>query len=212
MDNLRKTIKTPIGIYHAAYAVKSALEFYGIVNNPEAAAKLLAQSILETGNFKYMYNYNWGNKKRSPDKGAYFMIRCSEIIDGKEVFFDPPHLQTCFASYENHTQGAMDWAKLILTGKNYNKSREYLTNKEVSAYDFAFQLGLDHYYTANKNKYASGVQNLYAKAYIAVGNSSTYNDNTSMLCNNLNFIDVGEIEPIESIIKLYDDTGITQVL
>jgi len=169
--NLRPTQRTPITLLDAAKTIQEVLDNTLLTSNPQATAKLLAQAILETGRFRSCWNHNWGNVKRAPTQGPYYMIRCSEIINGKEVWFDPPHPQTCFAHYDSHVQGATQWAKLILTAPRYARARAKLLNPDVSAYDFAFTLGECGYYTATQTRYSKAVQAIFNIALVAVGNS-----------------------------------------
>src|SRR5690606_17074332 len=95
--NFRKSFVSKYAIEQAAQAIRDGLikisEEQGSKIDPsdDAIAKLLSQSRLETGHFSYCYNHNWGNVKRSPDKGPFHMIRCNEKLDGKWEWFDPPH-------------------------------------------------------------------------------------------------------------------------
>lgn len=66
---------------------------------------LIGQWALETGNGQSIHNFNFGNKKASSgDDYQYF--RCSEIVYGKEVYYDPPHPACKFAAYPNAETGA----------------------------------------------------------------------------------------------------------
>src|SRR5690242_20203330 len=64
----------------------------------DTLALLYAQSALETGRWKKIYNYNFGNIKRNGDED-YCMFKCNEIINGKTIWFNPPHRQTWFRAY-----------------------------------------------------------------------------------------------------------------
>jgi len=81
---------------------------------------LLSQTALETGRWAKMYNYNWGNIKSHSDDGHYWtMYDCSEIINGREFFFHPPHDQCKFRAYRSVEDGAEDYIRLVSKKKNY---------------------------------------------------------------------------------------------
>jgi hypothetical protein len=161
--NYNESFVCKYDLVKAAEAIREGYKnIAGEYPSDKAAAKLLAQSRLETGHFSFCYNHNWGNVKRHPDKGQFHMIRCNEMIDGVYKWFDPPHIQTCFAAYETKEEGAHHWMNLIMTGKRYERAREALNDDSVSAYDFCWVLGTCGYYTADKKHYSSVAQSLFA--------------------------------------------------
>lgn len=104
---------TPITPDEATRAMSVAYrEVTGKVPTPEILGLLIGQWALETGNGKSVHNYNFGNKKAS---GAddYQFFRCSEVENGVEVFYDPPHPACKFAAYPNATAGARAFIELL---------------------------------------------------------------------------------------------------
>lgn len=74
---------------------------------------LLGQTALETGNWKSIHNYNFGNKKASGGDRNWQFFRCSEIINGKEEFFDPPDPHCKFSAYTTAAEGAAAYIRLL---------------------------------------------------------------------------------------------------
>jgi hypothetical protein len=166
--NYRKSTRTQYQLVQAAQAVRDGLIALGVQSPSDiTVAKLLSQARLETGTFRYCWNHNWGNVKRAPNQGPYHMIRCNENIKGVLQWFDPPHIQCCFAAYDTQAAGASAWMGLILKGKRYAPSRVKMLDDSVSAHDFVWQLGVDGYYTANKTTYSNSVQDLFASSLVA---------------------------------------------
>lgn len=85
----------------------------------EILALLVGQSALETGNWKAIHNYNFGNFKAAPGDRNYQYFRCSEIINGQEVFFDPPDPACKFAAYLTADQGAAAYVKGLKNRSNW---------------------------------------------------------------------------------------------
>lgn len=166
--NYRKSTRTQYALNQAAAAVRDGLISLGIQDpSPIVVAKLLSQARLETGTFRYCWNHNWGNVKRNPEAGLFHMIRCNEVLGGVLKWFDPPHIQCCFALYDSQAAGAVAWMGLIIKASRYAPSRAKLFDDEVSAHDFVWQLGVAGYYTANKTTYSNSVQDLFASSLAA---------------------------------------------
>lgn len=121
-------------------------------------AMVTAQSALETGRWKSLYCFNFGNEKvGSSWDGDYYQIRCNEIIDHKVVWFDPPHPQTWFRAFDSAAEGA-------------DSHIEFLTKHEPTAFNaalagdpvaYAHQLKVHGYYTASEALYARAVVSLF---------------------------------------------------
>lgn len=138
----------------AAQAAKAISDGYSLVTgskpNPVILALLLGQSALETGNWNSIHNYNFGNKKATSGDRNWQFFRCSEIINGKEVFFDPPAPECKFSAYGSAAEGA---AAYIRTLKNRPHWWDGLHSGTVSG----FINGLTTkpaYFTANPTVYA----------------------------------------------------------
>ncbi len=99
--------KTPLTADEAARAI--ALGYKKVVGHKPSAAilgLLLGQWALETGNGASVHNFNFGNKKATASDPYYQYFRCSEVENGVEVFYDPPHPTCKFAAYPNAEAGA----------------------------------------------------------------------------------------------------------
>jgi hypothetical protein len=101
----------------AAQAAKAISDGYLYVTgkrpNAITLALLLGQSALETGNWKSIHNYNFGNKKASGSDRNWQYFRCSEIVGGKEIFYDPPAPECKFSAYGSAAEGAAAYIKLL---------------------------------------------------------------------------------------------------
>jgi len=143
-----------------------------VVALPEASektlAKLLAQAMLETGNFKY-----WGNV-RAKDGEPFFMHpgAVDENIDGKHVVAkgkdDPLRRFRAYASLE---EGISEWLRVIRD--LYVPGWKAANDDSVSCYQFAHALGEPRangyrYYTADRDRYAKGTASRFSAALAAV--------------------------------------------
>jgi len=123
---------------------------------------LLSQTALETGRWAKMYNYNWGNIKSHSDDGHYWtMYDCSEIINGREFFFHPPHDQCKFRAYRSVEDGAEDYIRLVSKKKNYEIAFRALKRGDVDTYTRALKQG--GYFTANLFHYLKSMRSLVAE-------------------------------------------------
>lgn len=100
--------------------------YYGVAPEVEQLACCLAQMALETGRMKFCHNWNVGNIKKvhatskTVDDGHnYCMYRCSEILNGKEKWFDPPHAQTHFRAYDTARDGMVGYIKFLVERTRY---------------------------------------------------------------------------------------------
>jgi len=137
---------------------------WGAPPKRESLAILFAQTALETGRFKLMRNFNWGNiKKRLPssDKYKFTMFRCGEIINGKQHFFDPPHPETAFRAYESAEGGAEDYISLLLNKSTFKPAWEQLIAGNPEQYSLELYKG--KYYTANPTIYTSVLKKIYSQ-------------------------------------------------
>jgi hypothetical protein len=157
---------TPINEEQAGQSIAAA---YKRVTGKKPSKKilklLLGQWALETGNGKFVHNYNYGNIKASSGSPYVQHFRCSEIIDGKEVFFDPPHPQTAFAAYKTAEDGAVAFINTL-------KRREHWWKGLHTGTPEGFIKGLTTkpaYFTANPDTYKSVLIDRSNK-YTAVAN------------------------------------------
>lgn len=73
---------------------------------------LVGQVALETGNFKSIHNYNFGNVRGESPAGLWTSFRASEIVDGKEVFLDVGE-KNKFRAYSTAADGAADYIRIL---------------------------------------------------------------------------------------------------
>lgn len=146
----------------AAYHLKEA---WKKIYNEEPTLKVLAivfaKTSLETGRFKAgLWNYNFGNVKAGTTYDGYIQFfRCSEIINGKEVWFDPKHPQTRFRAYLNATDGAVAYLQ-FLNRPRYAKALAALREEE-DVVKFITELKNAGYFTASLAPYLKAVVSLY---------------------------------------------------
>jgi len=162
----------------AEQAVKAISDGYLIVTGKRPSAITLAllagQSALETGNWgSGIHNYNFGNKKWSSGDRNWQFFRCSEIINGKEVFFDPPDPACKFAAYGNAADGAAAYIRVL-------QSRPHWWSGLQSGTVDGFIAGLTtapKYFTANPTQYrnvlADRMKNYTALATQYAGTAAT---------------------------------------
>lgn len=122
-----------------------------------ALAILWAQFALECGRGKQCYNWNIGNIKRLKNH-HWTMYRCSEIINGMEIFFDPPHPQTHFCAYRSLNEAVTEHLK-FLTQSRYSKALKVAIDGNPEEY--VLQLKKAGYFTASVNLYLKAVNSLY---------------------------------------------------
>lgn len=197
--NYRKPKRTTPTLIQISHATKNAIIKHNFDPSEQSIAKLVAQFYLETGGGKYCWNYNLTNIKRNPKNGTFTMLnRVSEVINGHEVYFYPPHIQTCFAAYDDLTSGAYAWLNLLLISKRYTESRKMIFDDEKTPAQFAWQLGLDGFYTASKTHYSKLLQKLYDNKNLIVHAAN------AMRIDYLD-IQVDELELKETIYKPLSD-------
>lgn len=158
MNQLMQAAITKLSESEATYALREG--WYQVFNSypsDEALAILWAQSALETGRWKSIWNYNFGNIKKTVDHD-YCMYHCSEIINGKNTFFDPPHPQTHFNSYSDAITGAKAYIEFVSQRPRYRLAWQELYRGNPIKYCVELKKG--GYFTANLVAYTSGVVSL----------------------------------------------------
>jgi hypothetical protein len=122
---------------------------------PQILGLMLGQVALETGNFGHgVHQYNFGNKKYSSGDPHWQFFRCSEIVNGKEVFYDPPSPVCKFAAYDNPAQAGAAYVHTL-------KSRQHWWDGLQTGTPEGFIAGLTtapKYFTANPGLYLKGVK------------------------------------------------------
>lgn len=153
----------------AAYALRQAwkIKYKNYPNNNQLAL-LWAQSALETARWKSIRNFNFGNiKKKWPnpkynikDDGHKFtMFATGENLLNKGKleyhWFEPPHIQTHFCSYNTIVDGAEDYLLFVSQKKRYAKAWQQVLAGDPKA--FGHELKVAGYYTASEELYTKGV-------------------------------------------------------
>lgn len=160
----------------ATYALREAWKrVYKAYPSDKSLALLWAQSALETGRWKVIRNNNFGNIKKKhykklswteiPDDGhKWTMFATGENLwdnktkNSKWHWFEPPHYQTHFRSYDTVIDGAEDYIKLVSQKKRYIKAWAEVMKGDPRA--FSHELRVAGYYTALEEKYTAGVVRL----------------------------------------------------
>lgn len=126
----------------------------------EAVAIIVSQSALETGRWKSLYCFNFGNEKATASwSGDYYMIRCNEIIGGKLEWFDPPHPQTWFRAFPDAATGAESHVRFLSQSARYAQAWHAALVGDPAAY--AHALKVHGYYTASEALYTRAVVSLF---------------------------------------------------
>lgn len=144
-----------------------------------ALALALAKTALETGRWKSMWNWNWGNIKAGESfDGMYTCITLNEVLNGKTVWFapggqldrkggdvtglawavPPGHPQTRMRAYANGYDGAQEYVSFVADGRYADAWARLL---EGDAVGYVHALKLKGYFTADEATYARGVQSLF---------------------------------------------------
>jgi hypothetical protein len=159
-DNLLvDAIKTNFSEEQLVYALKNAwIKIYNQEPKKESLAILYAQIAVEIGRGKECYNWNLGNIKKT-ENHKYCMFRCSEIIDGYEIFFDPPHPQTHFNAYENFEDGIFSYLNFLSKRTRYEKAWQEVISGNPIKYSAALKVA--GYYTASLKIYTNAIISLF---------------------------------------------------
>jgi len=146
----------------AAVALREAWHnIYGEYPSDRALALLWAQSALETGRWKSIHCFNFGNirKVHNPDDGHCFtMYEGNEIIKGKSIWFKPPEPLSHFRGYKSVIEGAEDYISLVSQRKRYKKAWAMVMAGDPIGY--CRELKAAGYFTANLDHYTKPVVSL----------------------------------------------------
>jgi hypothetical protein len=145
----------------AASALSSAYaRLTGRAPNEKVLALLLAQSALETGHWKKIHNYNFGNVKAGTGYPLIAQFRCSEVDEnGVEIFYDPPDPHCNFRAYESAADGAVDYLKVLQKRPHWWRG---LHTEDPGAFVDALATP-PKYFTANPEKYKRTLVALYER-------------------------------------------------
>lgn len=158
MVEARKTPITPQQIAHALRAAWSKL--FERTPSDATVALLMAQSALETGRWRSCWNFNLGNiKGLGKWAGDTCQFRLNEVIDGKVVWFDPPHPQTTMRAYPTLEAASEDY--LWLLHRRFAVAWPHVLRPDPVAFSQA--LSRAHYYTAPEPPYTRAVVSLFSE-------------------------------------------------
>jgi hypothetical protein len=118
---------------------------------------LLAQWALETGRGRSMHCYNLGNVKSSQKSGDWCFFRCNEIINGKEVWFEPDHPGCCFRAFATLDDGALDYLNTL--HDRFKPAWPAVVAGDPQS--FVHLLKINRYFTADEAQYTNSVVSLF---------------------------------------------------
>jgi len=177
---------TPLPFEHAAEAMRAALrnELGAQPSNP-VLALALAKCALETGRFRSIWNWNYGNVKAGETfVGQYCCIELNEVLEehGKrnvvwfsprgrldrkggrvvaEPFEDPPgHPQTRMRAFANRFDGAFEYVDFMARGAKGRFAPAFERMKAGDAPGMVHLMKQAWYFTADEIPYAAGVASL----------------------------------------------------
>jgi hypothetical protein len=154
-------IRTPVLTEELALALCSAYRMLeGVAPARDSIVLLLAHSALETGRWKSCMCWNLGNiKSKEGDGRSWTYFRCSEIIDGKEVFFEKPSPVARFRAFHTLTEGAIDHIAFLCRSQRYAKAwAEVVAGRPR---EFVRALKAAGYFTAVEGPYEDNVANYF---------------------------------------------------
>jgi hypothetical protein len=119
---------------------------------------LVAQSALETGRWAKMFCWNLGNIRGVGPTGEWTSFSASEIIDGKEVHFDPgPNNR--FAASPDLLTGAKFYVSFLCVASHPPTPNRYQAAVDAASrgdvHGFVAGLRAGGYFTANPGRYQS---------------------------------------------------------
>ena len=152
---------TPCSALQVAKAFRGAMEtLEGATPRTIRLAVLVAQSALETGRWRSVHCWNFGNVKAGPDyEWLYTQFRCNEVINGKAVWFDPPHPQCNFRAFTSIDSGALDHIRFLSSSKRYASAWEAARKGDPA--EFVHALKASGYFTADEGPYLKAVVALF---------------------------------------------------
>lgn len=148
----------------------------------ESIFVLMAQSALETGRWKSIHCYNFGNIKSSDKDGRdYCFYACNELMpikmaqnyaakspstakitavrnDGNAwIWFYPDHPASRFRAFKTLNEGATDYLGFLR--RKYSTAWQNVLIGDPAA--FVHQLKIHNYFTADESSYLKGVISLF---------------------------------------------------
>jgi len=182
---------TPLTFDDVVPVLRNALRNeIGSLPSKQTLALALAKTALETGRWRLMYSWNFGNVKLGQYPGMYQCYPCNEVIDGQVVWFHPlgklsgkggyvvgenyglppGHPQTRFRAYANAYDGAYDYVSFQARELNrFRAAWMLLLAGHVEGYVRA--LSAAGYFTAPVETYLATVSKLHAEFLARLGNA-----------------------------------------
>ncbi len=188
--NYLPATKTTLSEAEGARALATAWKkIYGTEPSDKSLAVLWAKACLETGRFKSMWCYNFGNIKRKQNDEVHLftMYECGEEVsleqakklvaeDPKRVTIvrvytwpngskrasikiKPGHLWSQFVAHKLPEDGAEFYIKFVSQNTKYAKAWQRVIAGDPVGY--SHELGVAGYYTADENQYTASVVSLF---------------------------------------------------
>ena len=152
-------LATPLSEGEATYCLREAwIKLFGSAPSTNSLAILWSQSCLETGRWKILRNNNWGNIKKFSNE-HYTSYFCSEVLNGKNINFNPYNPQTFFCSWDTALNGAIGYLGFVSKKPRYQKAWVKLQEGNVSGY--VIELHNAGYFTADPASYLKTALKLY---------------------------------------------------
>jgi hypothetical protein len=105
---------TPLTADEAAAALATAYQrVTGKVADQRVLGLLIGQTALETGNWKSLHNFNFGNAKATASDPYYAGFRCWEVVDGEKVWYEADHPACQFAAHLTAADGAEHYVRIL---------------------------------------------------------------------------------------------------
>jgi flagellum-specific peptidoglycan hydrolase FlgJ len=105
---------TPLSAEQAAAALSEGYQrVVGSKPSQAILSLLLGQTALETGNWRSIHNYNFGNVRGVSPDGLFTSFRAGEIEGGKEVFYEAGDPRNKFRAYQDVVAGAADYVRAL---------------------------------------------------------------------------------------------------
>jgi len=148
---------TPLTADQAAKALSDGYKKVVGQKPPKKILSLLvSQTALETGNWKSLHNFNFGNAKATGSDPFIQYYGCSEVLNGTEQFFQAGDPHCVFAAHKTAADGAAHYVNVL-------KSREHWWQGLQSGSVPKFISGLTTapaYFTANAITYGNTLNKL----------------------------------------------------
>lgn len=149
---------TPLTEAEGTYYLREAWKYlFGEYPSVNSLSLLWAQTVLETGRFKYLHLWNYGNIKRIKGE-PWTSYKCSEVLNGKNQWFFPYHPQTHFRAYKDALDGTIEYVKFLSQRKRYTEAWQWVIKGDPVEYCKALKKA--GYFTADLGHYTKGVVSL----------------------------------------------------